>query len=214
MNSKPVVLPLETLILKLEAEGFKIGVDTRINLQKVLKEFGKDFSNRPQDLKQIICPIVAKNSKDQDKFNDVFDRYFSETREESEKKSEELNKDKIKSEPRDKTAMSPFAEFKKSEKMAFSVIFGIILILTVTIPFISNPGRNCTTPKPTFRLDSQDGNIVKFENTTIGKDSLIFEWDFGDDSEPLKSNQNSLSHNYNKNGQYKVFLKATAFKDC
>ena len=38
-----IVLPLETLILKLESEGFNIGPDIRIRMQKVLKELGIEY---------------------------------------------------------------------------------------------------------------------------------------------------------------------------
>lgn len=136
-----IVFPLETLILRLEGEGFKIGPDTRIRMQTVLKELGIDFFYKPRDLKQIICPLVARNRIEQEKFNRVFDDYFSEVREEAERKSGEINKEKTKSGKKKITKKEDKPPKKISEKwfnlLIFSILF-IIITITLIIPSIKS----------------------------------------------------------------------------
>jgi hypothetical protein len=131
VNTKPIVLPLETLLLKLEAEGFKIGVDTRISLQKVLKELGKNFTYRSQDLKQILCPLVVKNRIEQERFNQLFDNFYSEARKEANKKLEMISEENIKSQNEE------IKKEKKSKavKGIFFLFLGIILITAIIILF-------------------------------------------------------------------------------
>lgn len=133
-----IVLPLETLILKLEGDGFKIGPDTRISMQKVLKELGRDFLDQPQNLKQIICPLVARNRIEQDKFNRVFDEYFSENLEEAKRKSEELKQENIESKQK-KITKKDDKPPKENHERWFNLLIMSILLIIITITFLNVP---------------------------------------------------------------------------
>lgn len=58
-----------------------------------------------------------------------------------------------------------------------------------------------------------EGIPISFQNQTVpGKDSVIYEWDFGDGSS--KSSQISPNHLYNHSGTFAVRLTATTSKGC
>lgn len=148
-----IVLPLETLILKLESEGFNIGPDIRIRMQKVLKELGRGFCDKPHNLKQIICPLVAKNRIEQDIFNRVFDEYFSTIWEESERKIEEIKDQEGKKE-------EVGLKKKLSLKLSYFLIgFMISVIAAVVLALVFNNSSN--EPPPIELPGPQSPNVNK-----------------------------------------------------
>ena len=71
-----IQLPLSTLITFLEGEGFRVGVDQRLKLQKVLLTFGKGAT--PEDLealKTYLGPVVVKSQNQQALFDYAFRKY-------------------------------------------------------------------------------------------------------------------------------------------
>ena len=67
-------LPFKAFIGELSRQGFVIGVDHHLRLQKLLNALGPDCT--PSDLKYLLCPIFASSDKQQDKFHRIFERYF------------------------------------------------------------------------------------------------------------------------------------------
>jgi hypothetical protein len=62
------------LVDHLRQNGFNIGIDSHLRLQKVLSKVSGNCS--PADLKTLLCPIFATNQKQQEFFYSAFDSYF------------------------------------------------------------------------------------------------------------------------------------------
>jgi hypothetical protein len=207
LKYNPIDLPLETLILKLEAEGFKIGVDTRIRLLKVLKELGKNFANRPQDLKQIICPLIAKNGVEQERFKKIFDSYYSEVWKEANSLLEKIKKKEKKTEYQEKTRMKGASWEMKNPEMWYSrIVFGIIAVIILVL-FAFHSKQEFIIPEVIFEILSQKDKTIELKNKTEKIDGLKFIWSFGDGSN-LKSNDTIVTYTYDKPGKYEVYLMA------
>ncbi|RMG78909.1 MAG: PKD domain-containing protein, partial [Bacteroidetes bacterium] len=73
-------LPLETFLQRLSLAGFKISPAQRINLLKVLQSTGSHLVDRPEDLKYVLCPLIAQNAAEQARFYVLFDRFIEESR--------------------------------------------------------------------------------------------------------------------------------------
>lgn len=235
MDKKEENIPIafESLILKLAAEGFKMSVDTIVRIQRVLEEFGKEFSGRPQDLKQILCPLIARNKAEQEKFNQVFDNYFSRIWEDAIRISDRVlientiqehkHQEKTEKEPKEEicTEDTSLKEKTKTMKWGLWIVLGIILVLigslSTSIKKYFVPTTACNIPEPSFNFYSEKNYYtIHFENMTDGLSSkdLAFDWDFGDGNANFKSNDKEVIHAYKNCGKYFVKLKATRSNDC
>ncbi len=58
----------------LRRQGFTIGVDHHLRLQRLLAQMGGRCA--PQDLKTLLCPVFATNEKEQQSFHRAFDSYY------------------------------------------------------------------------------------------------------------------------------------------
>ena len=67
-------MPLEEMLKELEKEGFIIGVDTYLDIKKVLEKIpaGADKAL----LKELLAPILVKSEHQQQIFSNTFDKYF------------------------------------------------------------------------------------------------------------------------------------------
>jgi hypothetical protein len=73
MNTK---LPLETLMLRLQQEGFQVDPATQLRIQQVLHQLGNQYRNDPAGLVRILCPLVANTDEEQERFQQVFQLYL------------------------------------------------------------------------------------------------------------------------------------------
>lgn len=71
-----ILLPLETLLISLEREGFSFGVDVHLRMQTVLQSLGKEYVRKPEKLKHILSPILVKTQEESLKFGWIFDEYI------------------------------------------------------------------------------------------------------------------------------------------
>ncbi|MEM8887051.1 MAG: hypothetical protein AAGD28_03620, partial [Bacteroidota bacterium] len=67
---------METLLLRLEREGFSFGIDQHLRLQKVLKDLGKEYLKEPEKLRNILAPILVYTQDGARTFDRVFDEYI------------------------------------------------------------------------------------------------------------------------------------------
>lgn len=58
----------------LRRNGFSVGVDSHLRLQKVLAAVGGDCT--PEELRTLLCPILATDKKQQEFFYSAFDAYL------------------------------------------------------------------------------------------------------------------------------------------
>lgn len=59
----------------LRRQGFSIGVGDYLRLQQLLSKISGDYA--PEDLKTLLCPILATDKIQQEQFYAAFDSYFS-----------------------------------------------------------------------------------------------------------------------------------------
>jgi hypothetical protein len=62
------------LLEKLSSLGFSIGVDSHLSVQRLLGKVSGSCT--PEDLRTLLCPVLAKNKKQQRLFYALFDDYF------------------------------------------------------------------------------------------------------------------------------------------
>ena len=74
MTESSKALPLTGFIRLLQANGFTIGVDHHLRLQRLLNKIDKDIS--PGEIKTLLCPVFASSQKQQNLFMKLFDQYF------------------------------------------------------------------------------------------------------------------------------------------
>ncbi len=79
MDSKDIdiTLPLSGLLKELQRQGFDISGHTYIQVQNVLLYFRDDYRQDPLVFKKVLCPVLAKNAEQQEKFYRTFDEYVS-----------------------------------------------------------------------------------------------------------------------------------------
>ena len=70
---------LDALLTLLEAEGFEIGVDTLVRLEKAWLVFGEKYYRQPEKLKHILAPLIATSPPQQKRFYGIFDDYYKHT---------------------------------------------------------------------------------------------------------------------------------------
>ncbi|MEL6257027.1 MAG: PKD domain-containing protein, partial [Bacteroidota bacterium] len=68
-------LPLSGLLTKLEQYGIHLSPSEQLKVQEVLHKLGAKYLNEPEKLIQILSPVVAKNSEEQEKFRLAFKAY-------------------------------------------------------------------------------------------------------------------------------------------
>ncbi|MFZ4986563.1 MAG: formylglycine-generating enzyme family protein, partial [Blastocatellia bacterium] len=73
-SEQPVRIAFGELLDHLRAKGFVIGLDQQLRLQQLLARIEGQCS--PQDLRTLLCPIIASNRKQQEEFYEEFDRFY------------------------------------------------------------------------------------------------------------------------------------------
>ena len=73
-------LPLESLIQRLEASGYKVSPRQRLQLWRILEQFGAEELNRPEQLKYRVAPVLVTNAEEQEAFYKLFDQFLEESR--------------------------------------------------------------------------------------------------------------------------------------
>ena len=74
----PSVLPLDSLLIRLKQNNILIDPSVRVKVQLVLNRLGKEYLDRPDQLKQILGPVLVNNETEQELFREVFDQWYKE----------------------------------------------------------------------------------------------------------------------------------------
>ncbi|MBT28267.1 MAG: hypothetical protein CMO01_01310 [Thalassobius sp.] len=69
-------LRLKELISLLKANHFQISISTYLDIKKILEYY--DNSKSPEDIKTLLCPLIAKNPQEQEQFYKIFNDCFKE----------------------------------------------------------------------------------------------------------------------------------------
>ena len=73
VSNQPVI-PFGDLLDSLRRQGIAVGVDHYLRIYALLERVGDECS--PQQLKTLICPLVATSREQQEQFYRVFDQHF------------------------------------------------------------------------------------------------------------------------------------------
>ena len=76
----PFQLPLADFLRTLEEEGFDLSFANRMRVQRVLQTLGKEYLDRPDELAQILAPVIAHSPGQQERFYELFGEYMGRLR--------------------------------------------------------------------------------------------------------------------------------------
>src|SRR5450432_951688 len=75
-ESVSAAIAFEQFIEHLRRNGFVIGVDSHLRIQELLNRVGGSYG--PEDLKTLVCPLVARSEDEQEAFYEAFRRFYPE----------------------------------------------------------------------------------------------------------------------------------------
>ncbi len=70
------MLPLDSLLHRLESAGFRISPADRLRVVQLLEAMGNECLENPQKLRLLLAPILARSAAEQAKFYEVFDSWM------------------------------------------------------------------------------------------------------------------------------------------
>ena len=133
---------LTTFLLHLKHAGFHIGIDTHLNLQKVLAQLPPDYN--VEDLQSILLPIICKSPKQQITFKLTFQQFL---------RQEELKKDESQDFTRQDANQYLWELFKEQRKKELYTLSQLWKrILTRLKSWISRQSKQITVAKPVHGL--------------------------------------------------------------
>lgn len=160
-----IQIPLAPFLTQLKARGFLITIDT-YQLVNVL--LTNHETTNFEELKTLLCPIIAQNPEQQELFYRTFDTYFKDIR-------GKIIADNPKEIDLPEPKMQPTQTQSSSEKSRTLVIIGtvlafvviIILLLLINPNIIGGQGQN-GEPKPTFTIPKPDPILAYWIALIIG----------------------------------------------
>ena len=236
MSMPSISFPLDTLIQRLEREGFVIGIDTHLKIQTVLRALGQDFTEDPQSVKYILAPVIAHSQEGQQHFFKVFDEYYIQIVQPA--IQQHLSKEKI-------LHQSELPEIdagvkKHTSMWRWLIPFSAVVILggiALGLLLVSNLGTTGLELEPVFEIQRGDGSVLqegdtvyvgeelKFQNRTLeiaerklqrlGRPdeltAISFSWDFGNGLAEETFNNPRLA--FEEEGYFPVTLTVTDSTD-
>jgi formylglycine-generating enzyme required for sulfatase activity len=154
----------------LKDAGFTISPAERLRVMRVIDHFGKNNLESPEQLKTLLCPILAQGKVGQAKFYDLFDQYWAQVMQPWEPSVVE----------------TPPTVLQKNDKLLRWLLVALILGGLAYAFYLLNQVSDPLPLKASFRNPNQVmvEDSVYFENLSENTDSLcIFQWDIFDDLE-------------------------------
>lgn len=210
--SERFVFPLETLLIRLEREGFSFGIDERLRMQEVLNTLGKEYIHQPQNLKHILAPVLINNQDEAQKFNWIFDEYYKKFIQpfvENQLEGKEIgiyDSSSLKVDPEVRRHVSFWG--RRFPMIAGLVLGGIALVLFLFIELLL-PYLEVSPEFKIYNLQEEGaevlhegtvhiGDTLLFQNTStsieflennfdfffsmLGRKKAVFTWEMADDS--------------------------------
>ncbi len=82
-------LPLDLLIGRLEAAGFRVDTSRRLRMLRVFDDLGNPFvGGHFEELKYLLSPLVSRSPQEQERFYEVFEAFWKECEAEAERVEE------------------------------------------------------------------------------------------------------------------------------
>ncbi|MBC7777621.1 MAG: SUMF1/EgtB/PvdO family nonheme iron enzyme [Phycisphaerae bacterium] len=70
------MLPLDSLLHRLESAGFRVSPADRLRVVQLLDAMGSECLDHPNKLRLLLAPILARSAAEQAKFYEVFDQWM------------------------------------------------------------------------------------------------------------------------------------------
>lgn len=171
-------LPLDLLIGRLEAAGFRVDTSRRLRVLRVFDDLGNPFvGGHFEDLKYLLSPLVSRSPQEQERFYEVFDAFWRECEAEAQQVEEAgdfAEGEKVADEVR------VLAKQKKRWRWWVWVLLGLMAFELIFLVVNLEPAIYRGQPLP-HRIAEGD--------TLRGEPILIFWVGFAPDSTPNYLNQ-------------------------
>jgi hypothetical protein len=125
----PIHLPVNELLHCLKEEGFMIGVDTYMAMNKLLSGLDPESLQKPELLKMLLCPIFATGKEEQETFYTIFDNLFQTAPPDHKSTPPPKNS---------KDFILPVPTVRSDNKVLFFGILGVIILSIALAWFIIN----------------------------------------------------------------------------
>lgn len=160
--SPPVVVLFADLLDALRRQGFAIGVDHYVRIYALLERVGDECA--PEQLKTLICPLVATSKEQQEQFYRVFDQQFGVLQLATQSATDALDRDATETLPISSgvawgandtphaSASSPSdarMRWPKERTLLVGGVIGGALLIAALFLFIPRPAPPTSTDAPT-----------------------------------------------------------------
>ena len=71
-----IMLPLDSLLHRLESAGFRVSPADRLRVVQLLDTMGSECLDNPHKLRLLLAPVLARSAAEQAKFYEVFDQWM------------------------------------------------------------------------------------------------------------------------------------------
>ncbi len=159
-NTKPerdILIPFWAFLEFLKAEGFEINTGQYLNIYNLIERI--DFNATPfEELKFIICPVLANTPEDQEKFYAAFDVHFALI----EKKAFSGKKKPAKKQSNASDKRKAKLKSKKRKKFGVTLLIAFILLVGLGLSYSYLIKPILPTPEviESPKISSQKKNIV------------------------------------------------------
>ena len=162
-KGKKIKIPLATLVEILEGEGFRIDINQRLNLQKVLHAFKKDIpiGGDIELLRPYLRPVIVKSQNQQNVFDRAFDKYVHYVNSRADQFDTEIE------DPSEPTLFEKLKNFLNSYKTTIAI--SSLMLLFLIFLFLANDHRK----PPSLVMNT----LIPDEELVVG-DTLIIEGQF------------------------------------
>jgi len=134
-----LALPLDLLIGRLEAAGFRVDTSRRLRMLRVFDDLGNPFvGGHFEELKYLLSPLVSRSPQEQERFYEVFEAFWKECEVEAQEPDavQHIAEDKKMPESQP-TFVKPKSKWRKWLWIlaGLVVLAGVSLLLFVTVEF-------------------------------------------------------------------------------
>lgn len=224
-------LPFEAILVRLQKEGFILGVDELSDFQKILLSYGQEGLDDPDKLKFLLAPAVCKNPSEQEKFYRIFDESLASAL----AKGRQIIEDGDEEEQ----AIAKTQENRRLWRWRLMAIALVLVCSSALYLWIAKPLETVEPPpavidtaavyfpamvacpaRPEVHFSIAgyaDSTLeVSFLNTSprvAGSDTVSFIWQFGN-GDTRNTRDTIVRYHYTKLGPYQISLQAVLPNGC
>lgn len=131
-----IALPLDLLIGRLEAAGFRVDTSRRLRMLRVFDDLGNPFvGGHFEELKYLLSPLVSRSPQEQERFYEVFEAFWKECEVEAQQP------DAVQHIAEDKKMPESQPTFVKSKSKWRKWLWGLVVLAGVTLLLLFETGE-------------------------------------------------------------------------